>query len=174
MKLIDKDALVAEIERRKELVSDPILLGNDLMIGEGNAYFNLLSFLDTLEVKEPYEECVQYDSIKAGIQAHAETYSFNIESVLFPQLTKEQQKLWRKEIEQACISGGEVGVKLARDPRYKENVKVKEVDLEKEYEEFVEEDPVYNKLVNGIVGKAIAKHFFELGLSVSNKSQKGE
>jgi hypothetical protein len=47
---------------------------------------------------------------------------------------------------------------------------VKEVDLEKEYKDFVEEDPVYNKLVNGIVGKAIAKHFFELGF----KAQKGE
>lgn len=50
--LIDKAAVVAEIKRRKELVSDPILSGNDLMIGERNAYFNLLSFLDTLEVKE--------------------------------------------------------------------------------------------------------------------------
>ena len=50
--LIDKDALVAEIKRRKELVSDPILSGDDLMIGERNAFFNLLSFLDTLEVKE--------------------------------------------------------------------------------------------------------------------------
>ena len=53
-------------------------------------------------------------------------------------------------------------------------LKVKEVDLEKEYKDFVEEDPVYNKLVNGIVGKAIAKHFFELGMQVSNKAQKGE
>lgn len=43
-------------------------------------------------------------------------------------------------------------------------LETKEVDLEKEYKEYVEEDPVYNKLVNGIVGKAIAKHFFELGL----------
>lgn len=38
-----------------------------------------------------------------------------------------------------------------------------EVDLEKEYKEFVESDPVYSKLVNGIVGKAIARHFYELG-----------
>lgn len=45
-----------------------------------------------------------------------------------------------------------------------DTLEVKEVDLEKEYKEYVEEDPVYNKLVNGIVGKAIAKHFFELGL----------
>ncbi len=38
-----------------------------------------------------------------------------------------------------------------------------EVDLEKEYTEFVVADPVYSKLVNGIVGKAIARHFYELG-----------
>ena len=49
---IDKAALVAEIKRRRILVSDPILSGNDLMIGERNALFNLLSFIDTLEVKE--------------------------------------------------------------------------------------------------------------------------
>ena len=48
-------------------------------------------------------------------------------------------------------------------------LEVKEVDLGKEYSDFVEEDPVYNKLVNGIVGKAIAKHFFLLGI----KAQKG-
>ena len=48
-------------------------------------------------------------------------------------------------------------------------LEVKEVDLEKEYKDFVEEDPVYNKLVNGIVGKAIAKRFFELGITASNK-----
>ena len=53
-------------------------------------------------------------------------------------------------------------------------LEVKEVDLEKEYKEYVEEDPVYNKLVNGVVGKAIAKHFFELGIQVSSKAQKGE
>lgn len=51
-----------------------------------------------------------------------------------------------------------------------DTLEVKEVDLDKEYKDFVEEDHVYNKLVNGIVGKAIAKHFFELGL----KAQKGE
>mgnify|MGYP006896854970 CR=1 FL=1 len=50
-------------------------------------------------------------------------------------------------------------------------LEVKEVDLEKEYKDFVEEDPVYNKLVNGIVGKAIAKHFFELGLKVAQKGE---
>lgn len=52
MELIDKATVVAEIKRRKQLVSDPILSGDDLMIGERNALFNLLSFLNTLEVKE--------------------------------------------------------------------------------------------------------------------------
>ena len=92
-------------------------------------------FLDTLEVINPYEQCVQYDSIESGIQAHAETYSFNIESELFHQLTKEQQTLWRKEIEYAVISGGQTGIELARDIRYKENVEVK-TDKDNSLEKF--------------------------------------
>ena len=68
-----------------------------------------------------YDNKIQYDSVKSGIEAFASTYSFNIESKLFPQLTKEQQRLWIEEIEQAVIAGGESGVELARDNRYKEN-----------------------------------------------------
>lgn len=80
-------------------------------------------------LKDPYGQCIQYPSIKDGIKALAETYSFNIESELFNQLTKEQQNLWRKEIEQAYISGGNAGVEFARDIRYKENLEVKDMDL---------------------------------------------
>ena len=119
---------------------------------------------------------IQYASIEQGIKAFAETYSFNIESELFNQLTKEQQVLWRKEIEQACISGGEEGLELARDPRYKENLEVKEVDLEKYYHEFLQKEWL-GKLHLRTVSEMMAftaKHFFELGLSVSNKAQKGE
>lgn len=39
-----------------------------------------------------------------------------------------------------------------------------EVDLEKEYKEYVEDDPVFRKLTNRNVGLAIARHFYELGL----------
>ena len=121
-------------------------------------------------MKDHYEQCVQYDSIKAGIQAHAETYSFNIESELFHQLTKEQQELWRKEIEQACISGGDAGYSLAKDKRYKENLEVKEVDLEKEFDNYAKDilacdvqfEP-FTHLYN------CAKYFYKLGLA-----QKGE
>jgi len=128
-----------------------------------------------VEKIDPYEECVQYDSIKAGIQAHAETYSFNIESELFNQLSKEQQGLWRKEIEQACISGGEVGVELARDQRYKENLEVKEVDLEKEIQQHINDclDIKFPTLDIKLIAKDVeytARKFFELGL----KAHKGE
>ena len=44
-----------------------------------------------------------------------------------------------------------------------------EVDLDKEYAEFIEADPVYSKLVNGIVGKAIARHFYELSKARKEK-----
>ena len=123
---ISKDALIAEIERK--IRTEQGYSSGDAECGYRDCAREILSFLDTLKVIDPYEQCVQYDSIKAGIQTHAETYSFNIESELFNQLTKEQQKLWRKEIEQACVSGGEAGVELARDPRYKENLEVKEIE----------------------------------------------
>jgi len=134
---ISKSALVAEIERRITAYQKNFDKANNKIArlsidGRIAALKSLLPFIDTLEVKDPYEQCVQYDSIKAGIQAHAETYSFNIESNLFNQLTKEQQKLWRKEIEQACVNGGEVGAELARDTRYKENLEVKDVNLNAE------------------------------------------
>ena len=50
-------------------------------------------------------------------------------------------------------------------------LEVKEVDLEKEYEEFVVDDPILgNFITNDTMGMMVAKHFFELGL----KAQKGE
>ena len=170
---IDKSTLVEEIKNRiKKIPKDETDVKFKAIYGnEAFVLTNLLSFIDTLEVKDPYEEVIQYDSVKSGIQAHAETYSFNIESKLFNQLTKEQQKLWRKEIEQACISGGEVGVELARDPRYKENLEVKEMDLDEEFDNYaknilacdVQFEP-FTHLYN------CAKHFYELGLN----TQKGE
>ena len=80
---INKDAIVTEIER---LISSfdkcPKLNDTQIAVLAGNKVLllKLLSFLDTLETKNPYEQCIQYSSIKDGIKAHAETYSFNIES----------------------------------------------------------------------------------------------
>ena len=157
---IDKAAVVAEIERISDNAKEVNNTSHVLLCN------HLKDFLDTLEVKDPYEQCVQYDSIKASIQAHAETYSFNIESKLFHQLTKEQQKLWRKEIEQACISGGEMGVELAKDARYKENLEVKEVDLDLEITLWANAIPEIR--LDDV--KRLAKHFFELGLKTQHSS----
>ena len=160
---IDKDKVVAKIEKRFDEYSSSILKHYDACKeAKAQELGKILTILNTIEVKDLYEQCVQYDSIKAGIQVHAETYSFNIESMLFNQLTKEQQKLWRKEIEQAVISGGEVGVELARDTRYEENLKVKEIDLEKEAEKFVQTKEFVESKESPVL--LIAKHFYELGL----------
>jgi len=52
-----------------------------------------------------------------------------------------------------------------------DTLEVKKVDLEKEYEEFVVDDPIFgNFITNDTMGMELAKHFFELGL----KTNKGE
>lgn len=167
-KYIDKDEVVAEIEKRIKKLKNLHFDTVTSYAREISCLERLLSFIDTLKVIDPYEQCVQYDSIKDAIQAHAETYSFNIESKLFNQLTKEQQELWRKEIEQACISGGESSVELARDTRYKENIEVKEIDFEKEVKSWIDENTC-----NGYCSASIhdtAEHFYEIGI----KAMKGE
>lgn len=170
---IDKDTLIAELEKRIKEIDE---IGTYL--SSKGILTNLLCYINGLEVIDPYAECIQYDSIKAGIQANAEIYSFNIESELFNQLTaKEQQKLWRKEIEQAYVSGGEVGVELARDPRYKENIEPKEVDWGKEIQNIHKHFHDYYGIVNSDTGEfakvedllQIAKHFFELGLKAKGE-----
>lgn len=45
-----------------------------------------------------------------AIQKDAEVYSFNIGSQLYNQLNEEQQKLWRKEIEEAYVHGCHCGI----------------------------------------------------------------
>lgn len=166
---IDKAAVVADIERIKNTEYNKNFISDDVACC---ALDMVIDIIDTLEVKDPYEQCVQYDSIKDGIQAHAETYSFNIESELFNQLTKEQQALWRKEIEQACISGGDAGYLLAKDPRYRENLKVKEVDLEKEIKLYKMRNPIIGHREGSLNNymSNVAKYFFELGLKI----KKGE
>lgn len=125
MEVIYKDKIIAEINKR--IMDAPIDCYGHQRVW---AYNDVKNILDTLQGIDPYEQCIQFASVKDGIEYHADIYSFNVESELFNQLTKEQQELWRKEIEQACIHGGEAGVELARDLRYKENLEVKEEDLE--------------------------------------------
>jgi hypothetical protein len=51
-----------------------------------------------------------------------------------------------------------------------DTLETKEVDLEKEYEEFVVDDPILgNFITNDTMGMVLAKHFFELGLRSSKE-----
>ena len=92
-KYIDKYALVVEIEKLRKNAWESFQKGNST---EEQYYLrygvilDILSFINTLEVIDPYEQRVQYDSIKSGIQAQAETYSFNIESELYNQQTTKE------------------------------------------------------------------------------------
>ena len=163
---IPKSALVAEINKR--IMDAPIDCYGHQRVW---AYNDVKDIINTIEVKDIYEQCIQYPSVKDGIKAHAEDYSFNIESELFPQLTKEQQKLWRREIEEACISGGDAGYSLAKDLRYKENLEVREIDLGKEIDLVEDKYHGFESLSRADVIKII-KHFFELALKVVQKEEK--
>ncbi len=125
--MTDKELIKQEIQRRISYLEQ---LGDREYIEEYFAeqfrfieiYESLIKFIDSLPEEPLLEDgksnTIKYDSREDGIYSHATTYSFNIESQLFPQLTEEQQKLWRKEIENACISGGFNGLNLADDTRY--------------------------------------------------------
>jgi len=176
---IPKNNLVAEIKKRKAIneksYMQAFLNSNDNRDSFGYKVqedIDILSSIDTLEVIDPYEQRIQYPTVRDGIKAHAETYSFNIESELFNQLTKEQQKLWRKEIEQACISGGDAGVELAKDPRYKENLEVKEVDLDN----FIKEEFNKYSCVDGYGQLSVSYNMAEFYGMIKRltKAQKGE
>lgn len=96
---------------------------------------------------------IMYASREAGIRSFAETYSFNIESVLFNQLTLEQQKMWRKEIENAVINGGEMGLELADDKRYDK------IEISKDLEEAANKFGIRQ----GVELKPFAIKFFKAG-----------
>lgn len=112
---------------------------------------------ELVESAEGVDACnIQYASIDGAIKAHAEDYSFNIESELFQQLTPEQQKMWRKEIERAVLSGAYSGLNLARDKRYEENRQ--EESVSEELEDEI--DAWCRKVITGLpIVKEAARHF---------------
>ena len=66
----------------------------------------------------------------------------------------------RKRLEEMCLafaSWGFYNLHLERREHHPDNPVCE--GLEEEYKDYVENDPVYSKLVNGIVGLSIARHF---------------
>lgn len=66
------------IEKLKKLVDDPVLLNNDLIIGERNAYIRLLSFINSLK-EEPISKSLA-EAATCYVNEHC-TNAFNAELV---------------------------------------------------------------------------------------------
>ena len=141
--------------------------GNPKTYGEDCAYarlWELKEYIDSLQ-KEP-DPYIQYASRESAIKAHAEDYSWNIESELFQQLTHEQQKMWRKEIEQAVISGGYCGLNLATDNRYNQEEPVSE-ELEKVSNKYSED--IESTYLNDMFDRGDIMGAFEAGAEWQEK-----
>lgn len=114
----DIEKIRAEIERRLEELNPkqgvfagrPLRAVNPKTFPRERELEKLLSFIDSMPEKPAAE------------------YSFNIPSELFNQLTPEQQKLWKKEIEQAYNAGMKHKEEPASD------------DLEIEIDKYIKEN----------------------------------
>ena len=155
MKLINKDALVAEIERKinKEIQS----CATDSILGYSqgcvDSMRNVLSFLDTLEVKEVKEEPVSNDLEEAIGQSfiYHENRGDDFRS--------------DKQIETAYRHGFESGFKYKESTSIienmeKQNLEMNVADLEEEITLWANAIPEIR--LDDV--ERIAKHFFELGL----------
>ena len=146
---------MAEIERRKKIVEKRLYINNSYS-EEGNAawerdkalydvYNSLLSFLDTLEVKESKLPNPRFPHLN------------NIVDKVFG--TGNLESLEYEEAEQLVL--------LAKEELLKD-LEVKEVDLEKELDSMITPELKLHKALPSLFD--VAKHFFELGI----KAQKGD
>ena len=143
--LIDKTIVVAEIERiKKEECPIDTYEGRCKLLW----FEQFLSFLNTLEVKEVEEEPVNKDLEEAAKNHAVERF----------RVTRD------RELAEKCKWSFKTGAKWQK--HLTDSLKVKDVDLEKEYEEFVVDDPILgNFITNDTMGMKLAKHFYELGLN---------
>ena len=105
MKLIDKDALVAEIKKHQAIWDG---MDDDYCKGQRLAYSDVISFLDTLEVREVREESVSKDLEEAAFD-YAEACKYDGGEKLL------------------CVEHFKAGVQWQKQ---KNAIEVKEVDLE--------------------------------------------
>ena len=165
MKLIDKAAVVAEIEKyisnykgilnKIDKSSDEWVTSTLMLESKIDVLQHILSFLDTLEVKEVREESVSKDLEEAAFD-YAEACKYDGGEKLL------------------CVEHFKAG---AQWQKQKNTIGVKEVDLEKELETL--DSLLYD--LDGVAVKGatsyltvedvkdIAKHFFELGLKAKGE-----
>ena len=146
--LIDKAALMAEIESERKFYLDK----EEYDFGWNNALDKILSFINTLEVKE-------FQKKKLYVVTRCEEHSDYVEKGFFSEKKAEE---YCKQFEGNEDAYGRDITEIEVDC----TLEVKEVDLEKECAKYFEENDlcVHDDYIK------FARHFFELGL----KAQKGE
>lgn len=149
---IDKSELTKELLGR---IDDNTRKGQSV-----SDYVEALSIIGNLGVfYNPVElDKVQYTDLRNALQTYARSYAFKVESLLFPQLNKDQQILWARDLEQAVISGGDEAIGLVGYNK----VHIGEIELDKECERFVQTKEFAEDDEGPVL--SVAKHFFELGL----------
>ncbi len=169
-KYIPLDSVVMEINRQIELLKPFLGACAGQILAEANAKLSVLeglkNFLETLEVKEmgvdlgdpKGDKSAKYiiDTKKLEVKEVA-----NTPNIRFPHYKSIVEKVFGAgNLESFEYDEAEQLVSLAKEELLKD-LEVKEVDLEKEYKDFIKSD-------NGRSMFETAKHFFDLGLNASN------
>ena len=161
----------AEVERMKE---EEHLHYADWIVGYKTACDDLLSFLSTLQEKSEKPINPTIEKLRALIKAQIRREELNFAALggggqtmnigALEWVLKQLDTLQEQPI---CHYGDTPSEERCRYCSASCNARVSEQPvcegLEEEYKNYVENDPVYSKLVNGIVGLSIARHFYELG-----------
>ena len=199
---IDKSALVAEIERRiKNLYPKG---GQGMIVTKilKDHYEDLLSFIDTLEVKDVDDELQGIEKeVTEGLveRINKKRIPISLKGEKKAKFKNEFNTLWqtiggiqfvnvaKHIIERLCLHFAAWGAynlkgigQIDKDDKEKIDIEVKKVYLEHEVESYWKQCDMtwcrdaYSMTHIRSMLSDIAKHFFELGMAVSNKAQKGE
>lgn len=196
-KYIDSEKLIAEIKRRKEHLEKGSGHPEVMKRVEGtiSAYDSILSFVTSLQEEQPMPDSTKLIELwhedkemlkEKDFRDDQWRLAFNAFLCGFGRGIAVKQKQTVEE--PTCKTCGfyENNCPFIRDKfiPYPSRVckdytysvmkaqEQSEVDIEKEYAEFVDADPVYSKLVNGVVGRAIARHFAKWGAKHARKDAK--
>lgn len=152
MKYIDANRLKDEIKHLKIDVYDE---AHQFDLGARSSLTFLESFIDSLQQEQPDNE----DIDKVAQELYEHLYELKRRNNVPTNLYDKQEiiDLWK------------AGIVYGRSHPKQEQ---QEVDLEKEYKEYVEDDWVFGTLTIRNVGLAIAKHFYELGLNTRKEDNK--
>lgn len=144
MKYIDTDRLREELQKTKtELkVGNYYLDNSEQAVGYENALIDFESLIDSIKQEQPELPKIE----RAEYYYHKGVYEGLSQGRA--DALKILDEFMKRQANPVIV------IKQQEQP---------EVDLEKEYKEYVEDDPVFSKLTNRNVGFAIARHFYELG-----------